>query len=112
MARSKEPIWWSMFSAGGVIAAFLIPATLLITGFAPLAGYITAEQLHDLIDRSWLVKIYLFILIALPLFHWAHRFRFTVADLGLRGGAALQAILFYGAAIVGTICAAVILIRA
>ncbi|MES4792526.1 MAG: fumarate reductase subunit D, partial [Chloroflexota bacterium] len=32
--RSNEAFWWSLFSAGGVISAFLLPITILITGLA------------------------------------------------------------------------------
>jgi fumarate reductase subunit D len=57
-----------------------------------------------------LVKLYLFVLIALPLYHWAHRFRFILEDLGLHGVRTLLAVLCYGAAIVGTVATAVVLI--
>ncbi len=30
--------------------------------------------------RSPLARVYLFILCSFPLFHWAHRFRFTLYD--------------------------------
>jgi fumarate reductase subunit D len=51
------------------------------------------------------------VLISLPLFHWAHRFRFTLVDVGLKSIHTLVAVLCYGAAIAGTIAAAVILWR-
>jgi fumarate reductase subunit D len=39
----------------------------------------------------------------LPLFHWAHRFRYTLYDgLQLKHLTALIAVLCYGAALVGT----------
>ena len=50
-----------------------------------------------------LVKIYLFVLIALPLYHWAHRFRFILEDVGLHGFRAPIAVLSYGAAVLGTV---------
>jgi fumarate reductase subunit D len=56
------------------------------------------------------VRLYLFVLIALPLFHWAHRFRFTLVDLGLKRGQHVVAIACYGAAIAGTVLAAVVLL--
>jgi len=105
MARSNEPIWWSLFSAGGVVAAFFVPVTIVVTAIAVPAGWISDENLYLLLQQP-LVRLYLFILISLPLFHWAHRFRYVVADLGFRGGGRLPEIVCYGTAILGTVLAA------
>ena len=43
-------------------------------------------------------------LVFLFLFHWAHRFRYALVDLGL-GRIGTQAWLFYGTALAGTIVA-------
>ena len=110
MARSNEPIWWSLFSAGGVVAALLMPVAIILTGIAVPAGWLDAQQLGDLI-RQPLARLYLFLLISLPLFHWAHRFRFTLMDLGLKGLGGLLAVVCYGAAIVGTVLSIVFLVR-
>ena len=56
-----------------------------------------------------IVKLYLFALISFPLFHWAHRFRYFVYDLGMHGGRMLMAWLCYGLAVVGTAYAAYVL---
>ena len=111
MAKSNEPIWWSLFSAGGVVAAFLIPITLVLTGFSVRLGWTTAEGLRELVVGSLLVKLYLFVIISLPLFHWAHRFRYVAVDLGVKGVGGLLAVLCYGAAIAGTVMAAFYLVR-
>ena len=55
------------------------------------------------------LKIYLFFLISLPLFHWAHRFRYVLMDMGLRSLKAPVAVLCYGGAWVGTALAALLL---
>jgi fumarate reductase subunit D len=104
MARSNEPFWWSLFAAGGMAAAMLVPAHLLALGLLVplgLADPLSFEDAHRLFSHP-LARVYLVVLVALPLFHWAHRFRFTLADLGLRRVGLLLAVLFYGAAIVGT----------
>ena len=101
MTRSNEPIWWSLFSAGGVVAAFFIPVTIILTGIAIPVGLIDVGQFNELI-RHPLARVYLFVLISLPLFHWAHRFRYAVVDLGLIGLGRVLALFFYGLAIVGT----------
>jgi fumarate reductase subunit D len=115
MAKSNEPIWWSLFSAGGVVAAFLIPIHIILTGIAwPLgllpAGALDYSHVQALVSHP-IARLYCFVLISLPLFHWAHRFRFTLMDLGLHGMNTLLAVLCYGSAIAGTFAAASVLWR-
>ncbi len=111
MVRTNEPFWWILFSVGGVVAAFLVPVHMVIHGLAIPLGWIPVSHGRMLgLVANPLVKLYLFILIALPLYHWAHRFRFILEDLGLHGFRTLLAVLCYGAAIVGTVATAVVLI--
>ena len=58
-----------------------------------------------------LVKVYLFVLIALPLYHCFHRLRFILEDLGIHGFRAPIAVLCYGSAIVGTVATLWVLLR-
>ncbi len=115
MAKSNEPIWWSLFSAGGVVAAFLVPVLIFITGIAWPLGLLPGDALQfakmQALLSHPLTRVFCFVLISLPLFHWAHRFRFTLVDMGLKSIHTLVAVLCYGAAIAGTIAAAVILWR-
>jgi fumarate reductase subunit D len=115
MAKSNEPIWWSLFSAGGVVAAFLVPVLIFITGIAWPLGLLPSDALEfakmQALLSHPLTRLFCFVLISLPLFHWAHRFRFTLVDLGLKSVHTLIAVLCYGAAIAGTIAAVVILWR-
>ena len=110
--QSNEAFFWVLFSAGGVVAALLIPVQLFLFGLAIPLGWVpppTYEHLMSLV-RMPMVRIYLFVLCGLSLFHWAHRFRFTLYD-GLRVKH-LNEIIFtlcYGAAVVGTIVAAYLL---
>lgn len=113
MARqSDEAFFWTLFSAGGVVAALLIPIQLFLFGLAIPLGWVQTpiyEHLIALVHMP-LVRIYLFILCALPLFHWAHRFRFTLYD-GLKVKH-LNEIIFvfcYGGALLGTIIAGYLL---
>jgi fumarate reductase subunit D len=106
--KSLEPFWWGLFSAGGVVAAFLVPVQVLLLGFAiPLAWVPAAPEL----PHHWLVRIYLFILIVPPLYHCAHRLYFTLTDMGLKPLRAPLALLCYGGAAAGTAIAAWILLR-
>ena len=110
--QSKEAFFWMLFSAGGVVAALLIPVQLFLFGLAIPLGWLPVPSYEHLMSllRLPLVRICLFILCALPLFHWAHRFRFTLYD-GLKVKH-LNEIIFvfcYGGAVVGTVIAAYLL---
>lgn len=106
--KTIEPLWWGLFSAGGVVAAFLVPIHILMLGLLVPLGWLPDSP--DIYSH-WLVRLYLFVLIALPLFHWAHRFYFTLAHLGLRPIKPLLAFVSYGGAIVGTAVTVWVLLR-
>jgi fumarate reductase subunit D len=114
MSRSNDPFWWVLFAAGGVVAAFLVPVHIVLTGVAAPAGWVRESFEYDrvraLVSHP-VSRLYLFALISLPLFHGAHRFRFVIIDLGLKGGRGLVAVACYGSAIVGAILTAVVLIK-
>jgi fumarate reductase subunit D len=103
--RSNEPFFWLLFTAGGVVAAMLLPIHLLLFGFAFPLGWLhepSYERLLEILEAP-VTRLYLLILCALPLFHWAHRFRFTLYDgLQIKHLNELIDILCYGGAIAGT----------
>ena len=105
MARPIAPFLWMTFSAGGTIAALLFPVHLFLTGLAFPLGWLeppSYEWLRGLLQHP-LTRLYLFVLISLPLFHWAHRFRYTLYDgLQLYHLTRFIAALCYGAAAIGT----------
>jgi fumarate reductase subunit D len=111
--KTIEPFWWVLFSAGGVVAALLVPVHLFVHGLAVPLGWISLSpaRMQALVGHP-LIKLYLFVLIALPLYHWAHRFRFVLEDVGLHGLRALIAVLCYGSAVVGTVVTLWVLFRA
>jgi fumarate reductase subunit D len=106
------PLLWLLFSAGGTVAALLFPIHFFLTGIAYPLGWIEApryEVLHRLVEHP-VVRLYLFVLISLPLFHWAHRFRYTLYDgLQLKHLTVFIAVLCYGAALLGTAMSAYLL---
>jgi len=109
MTRPITPLLWLLFSMGGTIAALLYPAHLLLTGVAFPSGWLEAPRQASLLAlvRHPLTRLYLFGFIALPLFHWAHRFRYTLYDgLQLKHLTRLIAVLCYGTALVGACVAA------
>ena len=110
--KTIEPFWWSLFSVGGVVAAFLVPVHLFLHGLAIPLGWVSVSHARMLALVSQpLVKVYVFVLIALPLYHCFHRLRFILEDLGLHGLRAPLAVLCYGSAIAGTVATLWVLIR-
>src|SRR5262249_30360438 len=108
---SLEPLLWLMFSAGGVLAALLLPVLLLLFGLAFPLGWLTADHGHLLavLDHP-LTRVLLFVLFMLALFHWAHRFRYTLYDgLQIKHLNEMINLLCYGGAIVGSGVAAYLL---
>jgi fumarate reductase subunit D len=103
------PLLWLLFSAGGTVAALLFPVHLFITGLAVPLGWIEPprhEAVYALL-RHPLTRLYVLVLVSLPLFHWAHRFRYTLYDgLQLKHLTTLVAVLCYGTALAGTVMAA------
>ncbi len=91
----------------------VFPILIVITGILVPLGLASEDSLNfDRIRTAVshpLIKLILFGVIALPLFHWAHRFRFTLVDIGLKNLSTVISIFCYGSAIAGTITAAVIL---
>jgi fumarate reductase subunit D len=109
MARSNEPLWWAPFFAGAGVAALLMPVTIILTGIAIPLGWIGEDSLFHLLQNP-LVRIYLFVLISLSLFHAVHRIRFILVDLGLKAARNIIAIVCYATAIAGTVFAAILVL--
>jgi fumarate reductase subunit D len=103
------PVLWIMFGAGGTIAALLFPVHLLLVGLIFPLGWLdppTHGALRSLMTHP-LARVYLFVFISLPLFHWAHRFRYTLYDgLQIKHLTLLIVVLCYGAALAGSALAA------
>lgn len=110
--RSTEPWLWLLFSAGGVVAALFIPVLLLLFGLAfPLEWVLPPDHDHLLaVLRHPLTRLVLFFLCLLSLFHWAHRFRYTLYDgLQVKHLSELIIVFCYGGAIVGSAAAGYLL---
>ena len=112
MARSNKPLVWSLFAAGGTLAAFVIPAVVIATLAAGL-GHLPAGMSYEALRgfaANWLGKLILFGVVALCLWHAAHRMRTALYGLGLRADKWV-ARAGYGIAGIGTLLAAVYLLR-
>ena len=112
MARTMTPFFWSLFSAGGALTALLFPVHLFLTGVAYPLGWMDApahDVLLDLVRRP-ITRFYLFSLISLALFNWAHRFRYLLYDgFKLKHLAAIIKFICYGGALFGTCMAGYLL---
>jgi fumarate reductase subunit D len=111
--RSAEPFLWLLFSAGGMVAALFLPVLLFLFGLGfPLGMLDAPDHAHLLaIVRNPLTKLVLLVVCSLALFHWAHRFRFTL-EHGLQLGRFDRAIALccYGTAVLGSAAAGWVLL--
>ena len=109
MRRGITPLLWTLFSTGGTLAAFLFPIHLFLTGVAFPLGWLEPPSYEFALGllRHPLTRVYFLVLIALPLFHWAHRFRYTLYDgLKIKHLTLLIVVFTYGAALAGSLAAA------
>jgi fumarate reductase subunit D len=113
--RPIEPLLWLLFSAGGVLAALMIPVLLFLFGLAFPLGWLTPPSHEHLLAvlRHPLTRVTLFLLCTLSLFHWAHRFRYTLYDgLQIKHLNEVINLVCYGGAIVGSLVAGYLLLWA
>jgi len=106
MARSKKPIIWGLFAAGGTVAAFVVPALIMITCLGVPLGLISADALSygrllELLQHP-LSKLATFAALFLIIWHAAHRMRITAHDLGVRNDT-LAVFVCYSIAAAGTL---------
>jgi fumarate reductase subunit D len=97
--------WWFMFAQGGVIAALLLPVHIVLNGIlGPLGVVSVVEPDNTTILANPIVKLYLLVLIAVPFFHFAHRLRYLLVDLGVPAARRVPAqVIFYGGAVAVTL---------
>ncbi len=111
--RQIEPFLWMLFSAGGVLSALLMPSLVFLFGVAFPLGWLSPPgyaRLFAVVTHP-LTRMVLFVLCTLSLFHWAHRFRYTLYDgLQIKHLNEVINLLCYGGAIVGSIAAAYLML--
>ncbi|HEV3405094.1 MAG TPA: fumarate reductase subunit FrdD [Candidatus Dormibacteraeota bacterium] len=95
--------WWFLFSQGGVLTALLLPVHVLVQGILGPLGLVPVVDRHY---DTWvnvlgnpLVKLYLLVLFAFAFFHYAHRVRYFLVDVGVHAAKSVPAqVIFYGGA--------------
>ena len=114
MKRSSQPPFWLLFGAGGMLSALIGAMLVFITGVAAPLGLFGADTALTYEHAAAfaghpLGKLFLVAVIALFLWHGAHRIYHTLHDFGVRLGA-FAWLACYGVALAGTITAALALI--
>ena len=114
MKRSHEPIFWSLFGAGGVLSALVAPILIFITGIiAPIGIWMPPQALEYTralgFAQHWLGKLLILAVISLFLFHAAHRIYHGLHDIGVHAGAGAMTAA-YGGALLGTLVTAWLLL--
>ena len=109
MKRSKSPIFWALFGAGGMLCALLGTGLVWITGIAvPLGLGLPSDMLSYsrvlALGQSLMGGTGLFLVVSLFAWHAAHRLLCTVHDFGIHKGLMAKT-LAYGSAGVLTVWA-------
>ena len=110
--RPIEPLLWLLFSAGGMASAMLMPALVFLFTLAFPLGWLPAnyESLRVLLLHP-VTRLVLFGICMVSLFHWAHRFKYTLYDgLQVQHLNEMINLFCYGGAVVGTIAAGYVLL--
>lgn len=91
--KSNEPPVWLMFSAGGSVSAFLIPAVIIVLGILLPLGVVSAEGIMEF-ARSWFGKLVILVLAIFPMWAGLHRLHHSLHDFKIH----LSGAIFYGLA--------------
>jgi fumarate reductase subunit D len=111
MTRSNEPFAWMPFAAGGMVAALITPAVIFCTGLLAPLGLVdlSFDRIVALL-HSAPARLIVWVVVALPAWHAAHRIQATIHDLGWGGGMGLKRVC-YGSAVFIAVLAALALLR-
>ncbi|ASA56757.1 fumarate reductase subunit FrdD [Vibrio gazogenes] len=88
--RSDEPVWWSLFGAGGTWFAMITPITIFILGVMGPMGMLDADALsYDRVlgfATNIIGALFVIATIALPMWHAMHRVHHGMHDLKIHTG--------------------------
>ncbi|MDQ6772463.1 MAG: hypothetical protein M3024_05675 [Candidatus Dormibacteraeota bacterium] len=105
---------WALFVNCAVVTAIIVPVHILIQGvLAPLGLVPAFDRRYATFApalSNWLVKIYLFVLLATVFYTLGHRVRYLLTDLGVSAAKSQLGLLVYGLAALGIVVAAVVLV--
>lgn len=112
--RSHEPVFWLLFAAGGMVAAMLLPALILVIGLAGPVGLLAEgrldyERVLALVGNP-LGKLVAFVVVSLAFWHAMHRIFHGLHDLGIETRGNAYRFLCYGFALLATLVTAGLLL--
>ena len=102
--RSHEALFWSLFAAGSVLAALIVPALILVSSvFGPFgwrwfADAFAYEGVRDLLHPG-IVRAAIGVVVALIAIHACHRLRHLAVDLHAPLPGVVIAVVAYGGAV-------------
>ncbi|WP_447044561.1 fumarate reductase subunit FrdD [Vreelandella sp. H-I2] len=107
-----EPLWWGLFSAGGVCFAVLLPAVILFIAILLPLGLLPADALSYERASTLLFSVsgFLFVgaVVCLPLFHAAHRLRHGLFDISVGNDALNKKLMYGGAALLSIVALGIV----
>mgnify|MGYP003649106362 CR=1 FL=1 len=107
-----EPLWWGLFSAGGVCFAVLLPAVILFMAILLPLGLLPADALSYERASALLFSVpgFLFVgaVVCLPLFHAAHRLRHGLFDISVGNDALNKKLMYGGAALLSIVALGIV----
>ena len=100
--RTNEPLFWALFGGGGMVSVFLMPVLIVIFAFLVPFGVFggaegTYETMHGLLT-NWFASLVIFLVLALVLWHAAHRFFHSLHDLKIHPPEIVR-VMIYGVAL-------------
>jgi fumarate reductase subunit D len=110
-----EPVIWTLFGAGMLMGAFLLPAWILVVGIAAPLGLVPEGALAFgrvlSLAASPPGRLLLLAAMALPLWAGAHHLRHVAIDFGGLSRDGVVGPLLYAIALLGSLAALVAVIR-
>ena len=100
--KTMKPLFWSIFGAGGMIAALILPTVIFIFSFLMPWGFIGDAASFYKNYSGWLHNFFIYFIGAGVLFvilwHCVHRFFYCLHDCQIHVGSKVRFVL-YGFAI-------------
>lgn len=107
LKRSDEPIFWLIFGFGGMVITFALPAILICMIIAGFSDGHDGFHLSEVTSHWWGTAA-LFLIIFGTVFHFSHRFYYSLHDLKIKT-TRIHHVILNGFALCVTILSAVIL---